>query len=197
MGGTIRKLSKNNRVTLCVVSEGATAQYKDKKMIQVRREACQKSGKLLGISDFIFLDFPDMRLDSVPHLEINIELEKIIKKYKPTVVYTTPFHDLNKDHQKVFESSLVATRPQSSEVKKLLCYEFPGPVKTSFHPNVYEDITRELSIKVKAFRFYKSEIMKFPHPRSVKSIENLAIIRGIESGLCRAEAFHLIRSILV
>ena len=50
-------------------------------MIQVRKNACKKAGKILGISDFIFLDFPDMRLDSIPHLEINIELEKIAPIY--------------------------------------------------------------------------------------------------------------------
>jgi len=37
--------------------------------------------------------------------------------------------------------------------------------------------------------------MKFPHPRSVEAIENLAIQRGIECGLKRAEAFQLIKNI--
>ena len=81
MGATIKKLTKKkHRVNLCVVSEGATAQYKDRKMIQVRKNSCKKAGKLLGISDFYFLEFPDMLLDSIPHLEINKQLEKIIKK---------------------------------------------------------------------------------------------------------------------
>ena len=35
MGGTIKKMSKmKNTVHLCVISEGASAQYKDKKMIK-------------------------------------------------------------------------------------------------------------------------------------------------------------------
>ena len=195
MGATIRKLmKKNNKIHLCVVSEGATAQYKDKRMIKVRRDACVRSGKILGISSFHFLEFPDMRLDSIPHLEINVELEKIISKYKPKVVYTTP-NDLNKDHQKVFESTLVVTRPISSSVKHVLCYEIPGFIKTQFHPTVYEDVTREISLKIRAFKIYKSEVKKFPHARSIASIANLAIYRGIEAGLKRAEAFQLIRSI--
>ena len=44
-------------------------------------------------------------------------------------------------------------------------------------------------------RSYKSEIEKFPHPRSLKAIENLSIHRGIESGLKNAEAFQLLTSI--
>lgn len=195
MGGTIKKLSKNNKITLCVISEGASAQYDDKKMIQVRQNACKASGKILGISEFVFFDFPDMRLDTIPHLEINRELEKIIKKSHPKIVYSTPHNDLNKDHQKVYESCLVATRPLSSSVKQLLCYELPGITREPFRATLYENITKELPFKIKAFKKYESEVMKFPHSRSIKSIENLAVHRGIECGLQKAEAFEIIRSI--
>ena len=195
MGATIKKLSLTNKIWLCVVSEGASAQYSDKKMIEVRRDACKKSSKILGISKIQFLDYPDMRLDSVSHLEINKELEKIIRKLKPKIVYSPPSHDLNKDHQKVFESSLVVTRPLVSSVKSLLCYELPGPVREPFRPTIYENVEKEFSYKIKGFKMYKNEIMKFPHPRSINAIENLAIYRGTQSGLRKAEAFELVHSI--
>ncbi len=197
MGATIKKLSdKKHKIHLCVVSEGASAQYQNKKMIKVREEACIKAGKILGISHFTFLEFPDAKLDTVPQLEINIELEKIISKIKPEVVYTTPFHDLMIDHKKVHVCTLVAARPIASSVKQILCYEIPGITKNPFEPNIYEKIDKELAFKIKAFLSYKSEVMKFPHPRSIESIENLSIQRGIESGLKKAEAFQLIRHIL-
>lgn len=110
-------------------------------------------------------------------------------------MYTTPYNDINKDPQRTFESTLVVTRPNSSNIKQLLCYEIPGIVKTSFHLSIYENIDSEILFKVKAFKFYKTEVEKFPHPRSIKGIENLARHRGIESGLKNAEAFQLIRSI--
>ena len=50
-------------------------------------------------------------------------------------------------------------------------------------------------IKFNAFKCYKSEINKFPHPRSVEVIESLSKIRGMESGFNNSEAFELIRSI--
>ena len=196
MGGTIKKLTKQkNNVHLCVVTEGTTAQYKDKKMIDIRKKSCIKSGKLLGISSFTFLDFPDMLLDTIPHLEINKKLLELVKKLKPMIVYTTPFNDLNKDHQQVFESTLVVTRPAITSVKCLMCYELPGPVRTTFNPNLYEDISKEFSSKINAFKMYKSEIQKFPYPRSLKSLESLSIQRGIESGLEKAESFMIIRKI--
>lgn len=196
MGGTIKKFSKKKiQVNLCVVSEGASAQYSEPKMIRERRKSCQKCGKILGISNFEFLDLPDMKLDTIPHLEINQKLEKVLGKFKPEIVFTTPSNDLNKDHQIVHDCTLVTTRLLLSRVKKLFCYELPGITKFPFSANYYEDISNEISQKIRAFKEYKSEIKKFPHARSTKSIENLSIKRGIEVGLKHAEAFQLIREI--
>ena len=156
MGGTIKKLSKKNKIILCVVSEGATAQYKDKKMIKVRRDSCKKTAKILGISQTIFLDYPDMRLN-LSHLDINKKLEEIVEKYRPEIVYTAPKNDLNLDHQMVFNSTLVACRPKSG-VKQILCYEIQGNTKVPFVPNVFENIEKEFPYKIKGFKMYKSEI---------------------------------------
>jgi len=193
MGGTIKKLSKKNTIILCVVSEGATAQYKDKKMIQIRKDACKKCSKVLGISKIIFLDFADMKLN-LSHLEINKKLEKIIQKFKPEIVYTAPKNDLNLDHQAVFDSTLVACRPKSG-VKKILCYEMQGQTKSPFAPNIFENIEKEIDFKIKGFKMYKSEIEKFPNARSIIAIDNLAIMRGIQVGLKKAEGFQLIQEI--
>lgn len=196
MGGTIKKLSKQgHKIHLCVISEGASAQYSDTDMIKVRHNACLKSGTKLGISSFEFFGFPDARLDSVPQLEINLKLERAIKKFKPNTVYTTPFHDLSKDHLKVFESTLVASRPSHSTVKTVMAYEIPGFTRTPFHPNAYENITNFFKSKVQAFKEYESEVESFPHPRSLESIENLCIQRGIEAGCKRAESFYIVKSI--
>jgi LmbE family N-acetylglucosaminyl deacetylase len=196
MGATIRKLvKKKKKIHLCVVTEGATAQYKDDKMIKIRKESCIKAGKILGISTFNFLGFPDMKLDSIPQLEINIELEKMIKKFNPEIVYTTPNNDLNKDHQLVFESTIIATRPHSSKVKTVISYEIPGLVKEPFEPNLYEEITKEFSYKIKAFKKYTSEIQKYPSPRSLENLENWANVRGMESNTKKAESFKIIKTI--
>jgi len=196
MGGTIKKLSKaGHKIHLCVVSDGSAGVKNKDKMISSRKNSCMKSSNLLGIDSIDFLDLPDMKLDNIPQLEINLRLEKLIKKYKPLVVYTTPYSDFHKDHQKIHECTLVATRPVASNVEQLFSYEIPGTVKTAFNPNYYENISKELSYKIKAFKFYTTEIQKFPHPRSSESIENLAIHRGIEAGIRKAEAFRLIRYI--
>lgn len=196
MGGTIKKFSNlGHNIQLCVISEGASAQYSDKNMIEARRESCINAGKILGIQDFKFLNLPDAKLDSIPQLEINIELEKIISDFKPEIVFTVSDGDLSKDHQKVFESTLVATRPVNNHITKVLAYELPGSRILQFQPTIYEDISKEMTSKNEAMMKYESEVEQFPHPRSIESIESLAKYRGSQSGLKFAEAFRLIYQI--
>ncbi len=201
MGGTMYKLSKQkHRIRLCVVTDGTgnnkpnTKEYE--KISKLRREACIKSSNFLGIKSVDFLGLRDGYLDSIPQIEINESLEKLIKKYNPQIVYTTPKHDLHADHYKVHECTVVATRPHSNSVLRVLNYEFPTVQKSVFLPNVYVDISKEFTKKISAFKFHKTEQQKFPLPRSLQSIKNLAERRGIESNLKLAEGFNLIRDIL-
>ena len=193
MGGTIYKLSKEgHKIYLCIVTDGKCG---SKDRHKIRKESTIKASKFLGIQSIEFLDFQDMKLDVTPQIEINRKLEEIIKKIKPETVYTVPDNDFHKDHQKVLECTLVVTRPHSSNVKAVYMYEMTESVKTSFNPNVYVNIEKEFKYKIEAFKMYKTEQQKFPFPRSLKGIESLAIQRGIESGLKKAEAFKLIRRI--
>lgn len=195
MGGTIKKLSKKNNIHLCVLTDGVVFDSSGRKMILKRKDACKNSGKILGISSYTFLDFPVMKLDSISHLEINSELEKIIRKFNPKIVYTASRHDINKDHRIAFESTLVVTRPQSSNVKQVFSYEVTGNTINGFLPTIFEDISQEFKYKIKSIKMYTSEIRSFPHPLSLKAIENLAIQRGIESGIKKAEGFEVVRVI--
>ena len=193
MGGTIYKFAKlGHKIDLCIVTDGKCGSVKREK---IRKESASKAAKFLGIKKIHFLNFPDTKLDVTPQIEINKKLETLIKKIKPEIIYTVPDNDFHKDHQKIHECTLVATRPVASKVKQVFSYEIPGTVKTAFMPNYFENIEKEISFKIKAFQFYTTELQKFPHPRSPESIENLAIHRGIESGIKRAEAFRLIRYI--
>ena len=49
--------------------------------------------------------------------------------------------------------------------------------------------------KIEAINAYSKEIKKYPHPRSIKSIESLAIKRGSEVNLKKAEAFYIVRKV--
>ena len=65
-----------------------------------------------------------------------------------------------------------------------------------FHPNYFEDISNFLSKKIKALKIYKSEMGKFPFPRSKAAIDAQAKWRGTYIGSKAAEAFELLRQII-
>ena len=44
----------------------------------------------------------------------------------------------------------------------------------------------------KSLKFYKSELREFPHPRSIKNIQNISSVRGSSVGLKNAESFECI-----
>ena len=54
----------------------------------------------------------------------------------------------------------------------------------------------KLSFKLKTLNQYKTEINLFPDKYSLKFIESLSHVRGVESGFKNAEAFQLIRNFI-
>ena len=149
-----------------------------------------------------FKRLPDNKLDSVPMLDIVKFTERQILTHRPEIIFTHFENDLNVDHQITFKAVMTATRPMSrSFVKKIISFEIPSSTdfnftvnrKKIFNPNLYFDITASIKKKLDLFKIYKGEIKKWPHPRSLKSIKNLAMYRGSQIGIKYAEAFSLIR----
>ncbi len=196
-GGTIAKLaSEGNEVSVLIVTEGSTAQYADKKLIAKKREEAEEAKKILGVKNYYFGDFPDMKLDTVPHVEINRFISEHISKFMPDWVFTHSPYDLNRDHQAVFHSTLVAARPQVEHIKKILSYEVPSTSELGirpFDPNVYVDISPYMVKKIAAIKAYKTELRSYPHGRSPEAVESLGRYRGYSSNCQFAEAFFLVR----
>lgn len=219
MGGTIKKLTKiGHDVKIVIMSTGITSRrstnYKnsqiydtDSKIVKTMNDQIKKlqknamrSSKILGVKHIEFENFPDNELDLVSNLEITKKIEKIISDYNPDIVYTHSKFDINVDHRALYNATITATRPRhKSNVKTVLSFEVPSSTEwdfpSQFSPNVFVDITNELSSKLNALKQYKTELEKFPHPRSLASVEIISKRWGTVSGFKAAEAFCLIREL--
>lgn len=204
-GGTIRKYSdKGSEVFLCIVTKPYTPDWSEE-YIKEKQKEIESSNEILKIKKTFFLDFPTVKLNTIPQKELNDSISKIIEEVKPEVIFMPFFGDINKDHQLVSESSMVAARPKpDSQIKKVFLYEVLSEtewtkpaqkIEEVFIPNSYEDISEFLEYKLKAMEFYKSELKEYPHPRSLEGIKILAQKRGMEVGLKYAEAFMTLREI--
>ena len=162
----------------------------------------KKAAKILGIKSSTSLGLPDNKLDSIPLLNIVKEIEKKIILIKPSIVYTHSNLDLNIDHQIVSRAVMTACRPiQNISVKEIYFFEvlssteWTHETNRAFIPNYFVDISKTISLKIKAFKSYKNEIRKYPHPRSIEGVEILSKYRGMMAGVKNAEAFFIRRKI--
>jgi LmbE family N-acetylglucosaminyl deacetylase len=218
MGGTILKHSKlGDLVRIIYLATGITSrrnpghknspQYeineKQKKLlvkeIENLRKNAEKARKLLKVDSINFFDFPDNEMDTVSLLKIVKTIENEIRKFQPEKIYTNHRSDLNIDHRVTFQATLTACRPGTNKVKEIISFEVPSSTEwnypTSFTPNYFVDITKELEKKLKAMEAYEHESKSFPHPRSNKSLRSIAYRWGSVSGTHAAEAFEIIRKI--
>ena len=112
MGGTMAKLSDaGHEVHVLIVTDGCTAQYRNDprlpEILAQKKEEARRANALLGVKAVHFGALPDMRLDTVSHVEVNQLIEETVDTVAPEVVYTHFYGDVNLDHQMVYRSTLV------------------------------------------------------------------------------------------
>lgn len=203
MGGTIAKyVSKGDEVALLIVTDGSTSQYKDDpgldEIIENKKKETEKAAQIIGISHIYYGNLPDMKLDVTPHTEVNRVIEDVVDNFKPSVVYTHFEGDINKDHQCVYQSTMVACRPVSGQtVQEVYSYSVPSSTewnpqntKNIFTPNIFIDINGEFADKkYAAMGAYHTELREYPHPRSIETLKIFDKAVGLQVGLECAESF--------
>lgn len=203
-GGFIKKLSSTNNVRAISFTNGIGARANQKiSDLKFRQKASYKASKILGFKWIQQYNYADNELDKVSLLEIIRVIEINKKKFKPHVILTHNFSDLNIDHRKIAEATLTAFRPEPKETLELfLTFEVPSATdyrilrnKKNFMPNYFVNIEKFIDKKIKAIKCYKNEVKKYPHSRSIIGIKNLNKLRGNQSGLKYSEAFEIIRKI--
>lgn len=203
-GGSIAShVARGDAVHVLVASRGDPEIFPAPLIEKTRGELAQ-AHRTLGISGVEFLDFPAPKLDTVPGHRIADAIGGAFKRLTPHTLYVPHRGDIHADHRKVFDAALVAARPITGcSVRRILCYETLSETEWAypygadvFAPNVHIDISQYLDIKLTAVGCYKSQLLPFPHPRSLQAVEALARYRGSTIGVAAAEAFVLIREIV-
>lgn len=208
MGGTIAKLAdEGNEVHVLIVTDGSTTQYAGRpdleQILENKRQETSAAAQILGVKKVHYGFLPDMKLDTLPHVEVNRVIEQAVREIQPDVVYTHFYGDVNLDHQMVYRSTLVAVRPVPSQcVKELYCYYVPSSTEwspqlthTAFMANVKVDISKYEEKKKQALLAYKTEIREYPHPRSAQYVQEMDRVCGLQWGMAGSEGFVLLRKI--
>ncbi len=205
VGGTlIRHAVSGDMVHVIILSEGEDSKQNPENCDPERRSHAAAWCEEAGCCLHAIHDFPDQGLDAVPQLEIVQQLERDFRLLNPDIVYIHHPGDMNSDHQIAAQTALAALRPMAcGEMNpEILAYETPSSTDQApqtahfaFLPNHYVDISGVWDKKISALNVYEKELGEPPHPRSLRSIKALAVKRGAESGLMKAEAFVLLRRV--
>lgn len=200
-GGTIRKLADAGwQVNVLTVAAHMPPLYTKDVHEGTVREA-KAAQKVLGVSESTFLNNPALSLSTIPLADLNDAIYSAVAATEPDALLI-PFYDRHIDHRSVFDACMVAARPVEAgkHVKLVAAYETisathwiaPG-IETQFAPTLFVDITDEIDVKLQAISEFKSQLHRFPGPRSLEAIKALAVFRGSQSGHAYAEAFHVVR----
>lgn len=169
-------------------------------MLNARMDELDAASKVLGVQKYSVL-YPgkDMRLDTIPQLDMVSKLDKILDQGQyDQVFYPYPSH--NHDHAAVYRACVAALRPGA---------RYPGPSLIAMCDYIYSawslalgeggrmyvDITETIEAKCEAIRAYESQLRPFPNPMCVETIELVAKTRGMESGYQYAELFHIVQKL--
>ncbi|WP_103106991.1 PIG-L deacetylase family protein [Brevibacillus reuszeri] len=197
-GGTIKKLINDGfEIVTVIVAKG---RKEEEHHIQ---KFTSLANSHLGVGKVIFMQFPNLKLNTVPLHEITKEIEKLLDMYTPDIIFTHHYGDLNQDHQVTFQAVMTAARPLPGKKPiEILCFETVSSSEWTqntqdklFKPTYFVDISDTINDKLEALRHYDVEMRTFPHPRSYEGVQYLARVRGMTVGVEYAEAFEIIRRV--
>lgn len=202
-GATIYRLSQVGKdVNVCILSGQAMARAKrpGDKELQDDMEACLG---MLGVKQVMKGDFPNIKLNTVPHLELVQFIEKAIRDTGAEIIITHHPADLNNDHLHTSLACQEAARlfqrtDNCPPLRELLFMEVPSATEWSlnaamnaFRPDTFIEVGEEgIEKKIEALSQYRNVMRAYPHPRSREGIMGLAAFRGGQSGCNYAEAFQ-------
>lgn len=203
-GGTLLKhLAKGDDVYVVICTRGEESRFGAEQVARVQAEA-RRVHTFLGVTDSHFLDLPAAQLDVLASADINTALETVFQAVHPDTVYVPHPGDLHRDHQLIFQATMVCSRPSGNRhPSRILAYEtvsetdwYAAPLTPPFTPNVFVDITPHVEKKLQACAMYESQMQPAPHQRSIEALRASSITRGHAVGFKHAEAFMLVRELV-
>lgn len=170
----------------------------------------QRNSEIKSIADKLHpikihrLGFWPAHLDTVPLSDLISAVSDVMDAVQPLTVFVPWRYDAHTDHRVVFDAVVACTKAfRFPSIRTVLAYETVSetdfalnPAVSPFRPNVWLDISRDLDAKLGLLQCYRSEMGKFPFPRSVEVVASLARLRGSTAGVGAAEAFQLLKGII-
>ena len=159
----------------------------------------------LGVKKIYEGSFPNIEMNTVPHLKLVQFIEEAIRESQPDIVITHHPADTNNDHMQTSMACqeavrLFQRRPEVKRINEFWYMEVPSCTEwkinnglNTFNPNCFVEVGKDgVEAKIKALSMYRGVIRPYPHPRSAEYIMGLAAMRGGQWGCNYAESFEVV-----
>ena len=202
-GATIHKLIKNGHSVSVAIMSGHAAARNNLSATLTEDEA--KAMTIMGVEKVYHADFPNIKMNTVPHLDLVQYVERCIEDCMAEVIVTHHPADTNNDHVMTSYAAQAACRlfqrrEGIPKLKQFMYMEVLSATEWSldssanrFTANHFVEIGPEgVTKKLEALSAYQGVMRPYPHPRSEEAIWGLAAYRGAQAGLNYAEAFECV-----
>jgi LmbE family N-acetylglucosaminyl deacetylase len=203
-GGTLLKHNTQGDEIHCMIcTEVKEEDGFSSERVQRRNEEIDTVANLYQFDSVHRLGFSTMKVDQYTVSELVGKVSAVINQVQPTVLYLPFKSDVHSDHRVMFEAVYSCTKSfRYPFIKKIYMMETLSETdfalstkEDSFVPNVFVDITDFFAKKLEIMQVFESEIGEHPFPRSLRSLEALATLRGATAGCEYAESFMLLKEI--
>jgi LmbE family N-acetylglucosaminyl deacetylase len=207
-GGSTVVLTMNGHTVHNLILSGDVEARRFRPDVDVLKTNAHKAQKIVGAEVPILGPFPNIKFNSIPHIEFVQFIEKHIEEIQPDVVITHHPYDLNNDHYHTSKACQAAVRlfqrKPLKPIKALFFMEVPSstdwafPVDgQQFRPDTFIEIGKNgLAKKLQALYAYQGVMRPYPHPRSDEAISALALLRGSQVGRNLCEGFQTAMNII-
>lgn len=160
--------------------------------------------KFLGVNKKYDANFPNIEMNTIPHIKLVQFIESAIKMSSPDIIITHHPADTNNDHLHTSMACqeairLFQRRPEINRIKEFWFMEVPSCTEWAvnnsinlFRPNCFVEVGEDaIEAKIKALGMYRGVMRPYPHPRSAEYIKGLAAVRGSQWGQVYSESFEV------
>lgn len=212
--GTVAKWCSEGWTVVYVICTDGSKGSNDPNMtqnmlVEIRRDEQQNAGKVLGLSDVVFLEYEDSKLE--PTLDLRRDIAREIRRHKPDVLICPyPLRNLegagwgvgHPDHIAAGEASLSAVFPTARDHMTFpeMLDEGLEPHKVAEvwvmghpEPDHWVDVTDHIETSAKALAQHVSQIGNSSGNEILASMKKGRYDRAVGTGIQYGEGFRKIR----
>jgi LmbE family N-acetylglucosaminyl deacetylase/glycosyltransferase involved in cell wall biosynthesis len=197
-GGLIARLAPRAEAVRAVVFTGGEAQQggePDSADPAVRRREALEAGRILGVGDYVFLDFPDRSLEE-RRRDVRDRVRAEIARFRPDAVLAPSPCEIHPDHRALAAAlyeAVAGTRPGDADfdafrLVRLLFFEVTQPIL----PNILVPLGQLADVKRSAVEKFVSQAAVRDYAGAVRGLNVFRSLTLSHSG--PVEAFRAISS---